>query len=157
MNCNALCAVGIVLLTANLTVTLTAVHNGSEKHFYRSLTVRQRMRYKAIVEERRTLYLQGLLCGVILAAFAIAAYRSFRKDRYPPAAEVCMPGGIALLTTYLYYLLSPKSDYMILHLDSRALREEWMKITQAMTRKYHLGLLLGVVGVGFVGGAACGA
>jgi uncharacterized membrane protein YkgB len=42
-------------------------------------------------------------------------------------------------------MLSPKTDYMILHLNEENQRKEWLKINKTMQFKYHIGLLLGIV------------
>jgi hypothetical protein len=58
---------------------------------------------------------------------------------------ICIVGGITVLTNYFYYILAPKSDSMVIHLDKEEQRIEWMKINKIMTFKYHIGLLLGII------------
>ena len=44
---------------------------------------------------------------------------------------------------------------MIIHLDKEEQRVEWQKIYRSMQLKYHLGLLLGVIGAGLFGSSIC--
>ena len=50
-----------------------------------------------------------------------------------------------MLTSYFYYILSPKQDLMVLYLDNRRQREEWAKVYKTMQFNYHIGLLLGIL------------
>jgi hypothetical protein len=68
---------------------------------------------------------------------------------------VCMVGGITLLTNYLYYMLSPKSDYMVLHLDDQRQRVAWLDIYRGMQVKYHVGLALGIGAAMLAAGSVC--
>ena len=67
------------------------------------------------------------------------------NDKKKGLNKVCFIGGITLLVNYFYYMLSPKTDYMILHLNEENQRKEWLKINKTMQFKYHIGLLLGIV------------
>ena len=60
---------------------------------------------------------------------------------------VCMVGAITLTTNYLYYILAPKTTYMIQHLDNREQNEAWLHIYRTMQVKYHTGLVLGIVAI----------
>ena len=42
-------------------------------------------------------------------------------------------------------MLSPKSDYMILHLGKEEQQKQLMELNRKMQVKYHVGLLLGIV------------
>ena len=58
---------------------------------------------------------------------------------------VCIVGAITLLCNYLFYIIHPKSDYMVLHLDSKGQREAWLDIYRHMQLKYHMGLVFGII------------
>ena len=53
----------------------------------------------------------------------------------------------------LYYV--PKTDYMVLHLDSKKQREAWLAIYRYMQLKYHTGLALGVIAAMLAAKATC--
>ena len=65
------CAVAVVLIVANIYLTLTADH--SKDKFYRTLSHELRSRYEAIIQERKLIYMKGFGLGMILSAVAISA------------------------------------------------------------------------------------
>ena len=58
-----------------------------------------------------------------------------------------MVGAITFTTNYLYYILSPKTTYMVQHLDNKDQIDEWLKIYRTMQVKYHVGLVLGILAI----------
>tara|TARA_B100001142_G_scaffold269979_1_gene275866 strand:- start:304 stop:552 length:249 start_codon:yes stop_codon:yes gene_type:complete len=61
--------------------------------------------------------------------------------------NACLAGAITFLTEYFFYILHPKSDYMINHLHKEKQRKEWLNIYRTMQVNYHIGLVVGIVGV----------
>jgi hypothetical protein len=53
---------------------------------------------------------------------------------------------ITLATNYFYYVLSPKSDWMVLHLKKSSDAANWLQVYRAMQVNYHVGLVLGIAG-----------
>ena len=51
---------------------------------------------------------------------------------------------IIMATSYFFYILSPKSKYMISYLKSGEQVEQWLKIYKQMQFNYHIGFLLGM-------------
>ena len=69
--------------------------------------------------------------------------------------NIGMMVGVTLLTNYFYYMLSPKSDLMVTHLDEEEQRLAWQKIYKTMQFNYHIGLVLGIIASGFFGASVC--
>jgi hypothetical protein len=135
-----------MFLFANLYVTFTADKIKQKEDFYNTLSQDKIERYEGIINERRTIYLKGYGLGLILAFISLFFYEKFGwNDKKKGLNKVCFIGGITLLVNYFYYMLSPKTDYMILHLNEENQRKEWLKINKTMQFKYHIGLLLGIV------------
>jgi hypothetical protein len=49
------------------------------------------------------------------------------------------------MTTYLYYTLSKKSDYMIKYLDTQEEREAWLEIYKTMKNNCHCVFVLVII------------
>jgi len=146
MLCGITCSIGLMFLIANLYVTFTADKIKQKEDFYNTLSQDKIERYEVIINERRTIYLKGYGLGLILAFISLFLYEKFGwNDKKKGLNKVCFIGGITLLVNYFYYMLSPKTDYMILHLNEENQRKEWLKINKTMQFKYHIGLLLGIV------------
>ena len=146
MLCGITCSIGLMFLIANLYVTFTADKIKQKEDFYNTLSQDKIERYEGIINERRTIYLKGYGLGLILAFISLFLYEKFGwNDKKKGLNKVCFIGGITLLVNYFYYMLSPKTDYMILHLNEENQRKEWLKINKTMQFKYHIGLVLGIV------------
>ena len=142
------CAVAVVLIVANIYLTLTADH--SKDKFYRTLSHELRSRYEAIIQERKLIYMKGFGLGMILSAVAISACGA-RK----PVQMGCLAGAITLASTYLFYIIHPKSDYMVLYLNKVEQRTAWLNIYRNMQLKYHIGLVLGIGAAMALGYSVC--
>ncbi len=106
--------------------------------------------------ERRDIYLKGYVYGLILSVILILGNKyTMKKSKMGRGGNIGVMVGVTLLTNYFYYMLSPKSDLMVTHLDEEAQRVAWQKIYRTMQVSYHSGLLLGVVASGFFGASIC--
>lgn len=142
------CAVAVVLIVANIYLTLTADH--SNDNFYLTLGPELQTRYEAIIQERKLIYMKGSGLGLILSAIAISACGA-RK----PVQMGCLAGAITLTSTYLFYIIHPKTDNMVLHLDKAEQRAAWLNIYRSMQLKYHIGLVLGIGAAMALGYSIC--
>ena len=66
------------------------------------------------------------------------------------AGLLCSVAAITLATNYFYYVLSPKSDWMVLHFKKNRNQNEdaanWLRVYRGMQVNYHVGLVLGIAG-----------
>jgi uncharacterized membrane protein YkgB len=141
MVCGISCSIAIVLLVANLYVTFSADKTHFKDQFYKTLSEEQISRYENIIKERRNIYLQGYALGLVLAALFVFTM----TKKMNTISTLCVVGAITLVTNYFYYMLTPKSDYMALHLDKEEQRRELINLNSTMQFKYHVGLLLGII------------
>jgi len=156
MNCKILCIVGFIFFIANVYVAFNADKTEHKKAFYVTLTPDLKAKYESIVMERRDIYLKGYVYGLILSGILILGNKyTAKKYKMGRGGNIGVMVGVTLLTNYFYYMLSPKSDLMVTHLDEEAQRVAWQKIYRTMQVSYHSGLLLGVVASGFFGASIC--
>jgi hypothetical protein len=154
MNCIANCSVGIVLLIANIFCMFSVDKYTIKKKLYDSLSFKLKERYVKIVKERRDIYYRGFVLGILLSFMMVALMLNTNKN-IPKRVILCTTLGITFLTNYFYYILSPKSDWMILHLNERRQREAWLDIYRTMSIRFHTGFLLGLLGVTFLTNGSC--
>ena len=100
-------------------------------------------RYDKIARERMLISVQGYAAGVILSLLIIF-YRGIKN----PFSLVCTVMATCFLTNYFYYMLHPKSDWMLNHLGSQEEVQAWLKMYREMQLNYHTGLALGIIAVG---------
>lgn len=96
-------------------------------------------RYEKIVNERRNIYYQGFIIGVVLSIIVLFLFKMNMTYR------ICTATSITFIVTYFYYLFRPKSDYMILHMNDPRIREKWLEVYKHMQFNNHMGFFLGIV------------
>ena len=139
--CPKYCTVAIVFFIGMIYMSFAIDKCSISKNFMKSLSESQLERYKLIISERRNIYLSGYLLGLSLSAiFIVGMSETLNKMQM-----ICLTGSVTFLTSYFYYILSPKQDLMVLYLDNRSQRYEWQKIYKKMQFNYHVGLLLGII------------
>lgn len=94
--------------------------------------------HSRIVIERRNLYFQGILIGLLLSYILLKIYKTFNTFH-----RVSFVMAITTLTSVIYYFLMPKSDYMLKHLKTPAENKAWLDIYTFMKQRYFLGFLFG--------------
>jgi len=107
--------------------------------------------YKNIVDERTRIYYFGYILGFILATIIIYYNVQIGKNRMSTSSLVCSVVAISFLTNYFYYILSPKSDWMLNHIKDDIQVKAWLGMYRGMQIYYHTGLVLGLFAVGFYG------
>lgn len=144
MVCAITCSIAIAFLVANLYVTFTVDKTKMMTEFNSLMSDPLKQRYQRIVNERRDIYLQGYALGLLIS-FVIIALQLRQYVRLGTLSLMCTVGAITFLVNYFYYMLTPKSDYMVIHLNEPRQRAAWQKISRTMQVKYHLGLLFGIL------------
>jgi hypothetical protein len=104
--------------------------------------------YQDIVSERSTIYYTGYALGVLLAVCIIFYNTQIRKERVSTTSMVCTVVASAFVVNYFYYILSPKTNWMLDHIQTTEQNKAWLEMYRNMQVFYHSGLVLGLVGLG---------
>jgi len=148
MICGTTCIIALIFLIANIYTILSCANDKKDKtDFLNVLTSKQKDTYEKIINERKTIYYMGYVIGILLAIFAIFIMKKVFKIHFNNISLVCLVGSIVFVTNYLFYILYPKSDYMLLHLSDKRQITEWLKIYRKMQYKFHLGFVFGIIAV----------
>jgi hypothetical protein len=122
--------------------------NGS---FQQSLTPEQAVRYEQIAGMRRKLATHGFLLGALLSV-GYALYRRFGLSKSLLSVDVaCNVIAITLGATWAYYMLSPKSDYMIRYLTPGQQVDWYLEKQRGYQLRWATGLILGAAGAYVLG------
>lgn len=141
MVCLSYCVLGAGLLFASIVCMATSKNAGYHADFQNLLSPDQMRKYRGVVNERLSIYIQGLLIGVILGLIVVSML-----DKVTTTNRVCVFVVIALLFNVIYYLLMPKTSYMLQHLNSKEQVNAWLRVYKVMRQRYILGFFVGVVG-----------
>lgn len=148
MICGTTCIIALVFLIANVYTILSCANDKKDKtEFLNVLTSEQKNTYEKLINERKKIYYMGYGFGILLAIVVIFIMKKILKIRFNNISLVCLVGSIVFVTNYLFYILYPKSDYMLLHLTDKRQITEWLKIYRKMQYKFHLGFVFGILAV----------
>ena len=153
MVCTLSCSIAAVFLIGMMYMTFSIDKCSLSARFMETLSIEQRQKYNKIVKERRLIYLGGYLFGFILSGFYLSGMSD--GERRNSTTLLCTVGAITFLTSYFFYILFPKSNLMILELDDKIQRKEWVRIYKKMQFHYHIGLVLGIIAVLFFAKGMC--
>lgn len=117
-------------------------------HYKSSLSSDLQKRYDEISKERLTISYQGYALGFILSLLIIFYNLKIKGAKMSNTALICTVIATSFLTNYFYYILSPKSDMMLNHLQNKQEIKAWLQMYREMQYNYHMGLTLGIIGVG---------
>ena len=156
--CNLGCGIALVFIIGMIYMTLAIDKSAVADAFKNTLSEEQREIYKNITNERLSIYYTGYGIGLLISMVLIAYNYSGMggRSKLNKVGMVCLTGGVTFLTSYFYYILSPKSDSMVLHLKGDEQKREWLNVYRTMQFYYHGGLVLGIVGVMVLSTAFCG-
>jgi len=154
MVCTITCSISLVFLIGMFYMTYAIDKCVVTRKFVESLSNVQRERYYRIVNKRRSIYLSGFMIGILLSIYAVSSMYQ-RDPKMSKLSAICMTGTITFFTSYFYYILYPKPQLMILELEDKNQREEWIKVYKKMQYTYHMGLLLGLIAVAGFTNALC--
>ena len=121
------------------------------KQYKEKLSPELQQRYNAIAKERMNISYQGYVLGFILSLFILYYNRNVKHVKMSNSSLVCMVMATCFLTNYFYYMLHPKSDWMLNHMNGSDEVQAWLQMYREMQYNYHFGLVLGIVGVGVLG------
>ena len=138
MNCYASGMIGLALLGGSV-ATLTV---SKEQHNLLRKTLSEELdkKYEKIAHQRRNHYLIGLFIGLLISYFVVK--NANIKNNF---TRVTLFFTITLGTAILFYMIMPKSDYMLNHLKTPEQNKRWLDIYRTMRNRYLLGFILGVL------------
>jgi hypothetical protein len=112
------------------------------KDFMNKLDKNELNTYLKIISERRNIYIQGMVLGIFLGlTYIIIVNKTFKNV----SLNICIFVTFVFVTNTIYYLIKPKSTYMLNHINEQDKIEAWLDIYRYMQRIYITGILIGVV------------
>jgi len=151
MVCANSCMFASIFLIANIYMMFSCVNDTNKSEFKKTLTSKQKEIYEKIISERKNIYYGGFALGIALSILALYIGENYLffidKKNKATLPKVCTIATITFITNYFFYILYPKSDYMLLHLTNKAQIEGWLAIYKKMQYKFHFGFVLGIIDI----------
>lgn len=150
MPCTISCMISAVFIIGM--IYFYNMTNKSEivKHYKEKLPSDLQKRYENISEERRKISIHGYILGLVFSLFIIFYNLKLKGQRLNTFPLVCTVMATCFLTNYFYYMLSPKSDWMLNHINNPEQVKGWLLMYREMSYNYHAGLAFGIIGVGIL-------
>ena len=142
MPCSISCAISCVFIIGMIYFYNATDKSEIVKQYKATLPDDLQKKYEEITSERRNISYQGYGLGLLLS-FVIL----YHRRKMNTISLVCTVMSTCFLTNYFYYMLSPKSDWMLNHLNEDQAKT-WLLMYRSMSYNYHLGIVLGIIAVG---------
>jgi hypothetical protein len=149
--CYLSCSISAVFLIAMVYMTFLTAKNETIQQYRDSLPTNLIDTYDEIVIERTKIYYTGYGLGLCLALVIILYNNYVLKERMTPRNLVCIIISSAFLVNYFYYILTPKTKWMLDEITNPDDVKAWLEMYKSMNKYYHGGLALGLVSVGIFG------
>jgi hypothetical protein len=146
MVCSITCTIATIFIIAMIYFYNASYRSKASDTYKNQLTHQQQAAYDRIVKERLGISLKGYALGAIISFFIILL--NYKKKGMQPSSVVCLVLATCFLTNYFYYILSPKTDWMLNHVESKEQTKAWLQMYRDCSYNYHAGLVLGILGMG---------
>jgi uncharacterized membrane protein YkgB len=150
MACSISCAISAVFIIGMIYFYNITGKSEIVNHYKATLTTDLQKKYDTISQERLSISYQGYALGFIFSLCIIYYNLKMKQVKMSNSALVCTVVATAFMTNYFYYILHPKSDWMLKHLQNKEEIRAWLQMYREMQYNYHMGLALGIIGVGIL-------
>lgn len=146
--CAQSCSISFIFIIAMIYFYNAIKENQVIKNYRATLSPSLQKRYDKICRERRSISLQGYVLGVVLAIGIIYYDVYVQKQKMNNPTLICIVVATCFFTNYFYYILHPKTDWLLNHLETKNQNVEWLKMYKVMQFHYHIGFVFGIVAIG---------
>lgn len=143
MACSISCAISGIFIIGMIYFYNATDKSDIVKQYKATLPVHLQQTYETITAERRSISYRGYMIGLLFSL--VILYNSRKIHNF---SLVCTVMAICFLTNYFYYMLSPKSDWMLNHTTHQDQVHAWLIMYRHMSYHYHLGIVFGILAVG---------
>ena len=153
MPCSISCVLSFVFI-----VSMIYMHNATTKSqtiekYQDQLPQDLRRIYDKIQKERLGIYYYGYVLGFILSLIIIIynyQKSNNNKSKLSTSHIFCIVVATSFITNYFYYMLSPKTTWMLEHIKTPEQTQAWLQMYKSMQKYYHIGFVLGIVAIGLL-------
>jgi hypothetical protein len=150
MPCLTTCMVSFALIISMIYFQNATAKSEIIQEYKKQLPSNLQKLYEKITKERMRLNYYGYSLGLILSLIIILYnYKlTSHRDKLSTMSLVCLVIVVSFFTNYFYYVLSPKSTYMLDHINSPQQTKAWLTMYREMQYNYHFSMVIGIISVG---------
>lgn len=152
MPCSISCILSFVFIISMIYMNRATAKSQTIQKYEQQLPEDLKEIYYKIQKERQSIYYYGYALGFILSLIIIIYnyQKSKPNQKLSTSHMVCIVVATSFITNYFYYMLSPKTTWMLDHVKTPEQTQAWLNMYKAMQKYYHTGLVLGIVAVAFL-------
>ena len=147
MVCSVSCSIFFIFIVGMIYFYNMTSHNKVVKEYRAKFPPELQTLYDKIASERMFISYYGYFLGFFLSMAIIFYNIRLKKNKLSNHSLVCIVASTCFLTNYFYYILSPKSDWMLRHIQDPELVKAWLQMYRVMQFNYHMGMVLGIIAV----------
>jgi len=148
MACSITCAISAVFIIGMIYFYNMTSNSKVVKEYKEKLPPNLRKLFDKLAVERRNISYYGYVLGFIISLVIIFYNMKLKNNKLSNMSLVCIVITTCFLTNYFYYILSPKSDWMLNHVNDQYQARVWLEMYREMQYNYHMGIVLGIIAVG---------
>ena len=148
MPCSSTCLVATALIISMIYFQNATTKSKVVQTYKDQLPSNLQVRYEKITSERLRIYFYGYILGFILSFIIIMYNYSSKRNKLSNTSLICLVIVVSFFTNYFYYILSPKTDWMLNHINSPEQTKAWLIMYRTMQVNYHMGLVIGIAAGG---------
>ena len=148
MVCSLTCLISIGLIISMIYFYNASYRSPIVRTYRSQLSKELQNTYDNIVQERRSISTNGYIIGLLISALVILYNQTISENKMEISSLVCLVIVISFFTNYFYYILSPKSDWILNHIENKEQSKLWLEMYRTMQYNYHFGMVLGILAVG---------
>ena len=147
MVCSISCSLSLFFLVSMIYMNNAVSKNNVVEQYKHTLPIHLQNIYNTIVNERTSINYYGYGLGVVLSLIIIIYNLKIKGSKLTNMGLVCTTTTSCFITNYFYYILSPKTTYMLNHISNGEQAKAWLLMYRSMQIYYHTGLVLGILAV----------
>jgi hypothetical protein len=136
--CYIACGLAASFFGGMLYITLNPYKYDVLQNYLDLLDEKQKLIFNQVHRERMQIYLMGLVLGLLLGFI-------YLQSRGPSVSRTCAFVAIVMGVNYLFYMIYPKSVYMIRHLETPEQVNAHQTVYRTMQYRQYMGMALGLV------------
>lgn len=148
--CSISCMFSAMLIIAMIIMTGSMSSSQTIKNYEKELPPNLKKTYDQIKDERTRIFYFGYALGFVLALMIIIYNTQFRKNKMEWRTMVCLTISVSFITNYFYYILTPKTKWMLEELENKEQTKAWLQMYKNMQMYYHGGLVFGMAAIGLM-------
>ena len=150
MPCAISCMISVIFIIGMIYFYNMTEKNIIVNNYKSSFSSDLQQRYTKISNERMNISYKGYILGIFFS-FGIIFYNlKIKSLKMNTFSLVCTVVVTSFITNYFYYMLSPKTDWMLNHINEPNEVKLWLSMYRETQFNYHMGLVLGIIAVGML-------